>query len=108
MPSDKPNGPLRVVKAPPAIDGQATGDRASSQNPVAMETDQTCPFCFGTGMEMVHEVGARRCRCQSQDYRQRLFQAARIPRRYEHCFLANFEADHGDLSKWRAHIASGR
>jgi DNA replication protein DnaC len=73
-----------------------------------METDQACPFCFGTGMEMVPEVGARRCRCQSQDYRQRLFQAARIPRRYEHCFLANFEADHGDLSKWRAKGEAGR
>lgn len=51
-----------------------------------------CPRCFGTGMEIVPGEGARRCDCQASDNLQRLFQAARIPARYQHCTLANYDA----------------
>ena len=79
-PSEKPKSKrLRVVK-----------NEQSGQVPAA-EPDSTiessCPHCFGTGMEVVAGEGARRCRCQSPDHRQRLLQAARIPARYQHCTL---------------------
>ncbi len=101
---------LRVVKSE-----QASPTPAADPNSTA---ESSCPHCFGTGMEVVPGEGARRCRCQSPDHRQRLFQAARIPLRYEHCTLANY--DTGDsvinselvttseagLSKWKAKMAS--
>src|SRR2546430_2598497 len=54
-----------------------------------------CPRCFGTGMEVVPGVGARRCECQTPDPRQTVFQAARIPPRYKECRLDNYDA--GDI-----------
>jgi len=56
-------------------------------------------------MEVVPGEGARRCRCQSPDHRDRLFQAARIPRRYHKCTLANYEAGESD-SMWKAKVAA--
>ena len=53
-------------------------------------------------MEVVAGEGARRCRCQSLDHRQRLVYDARVPARYRHCTLANFEAEDSDFSKWIA------
>jgi DNA replication protein DnaC len=88
-----------VTTLPPAADSDAdpappaTTDHASS----------SCPFCFGTGMEIVPEVGARRCRCQTSERKDRLFGAARIPPRYQHCTLANFDAGNSD-AKWRAKV----
>jgi DNA replication protein DnaC len=54
-------------------------------------------------MEVVPGEGARRCRCQSPDHRQGLLQAARIPRRYHKCTLANYDAGESD-SKWKAKV----
>ena len=50
-----------------------------------------CPHCFGSGMEVVSGEGARRCRCQSPDNRDRLLRAARIPARYQHCSILNYK-----------------
>jgi len=50
-------------------------------------------------MEVVPGVGARRCRCQSPDYRERLFRAARIPPRYQHCNLANYDMGDSEAQK---------
>jgi DNA replication protein DnaC len=65
-----------------------------------------CPFCFGTGMEVVPEVGARRCRCQTPEDRERLIRAARIPPRYQHCEFGNYDKgksdSKSDTSKWMA------
>jgi len=63
-----------------------------------------CPHCFGTGMEVVPGTGARRCRCQTPDHRQRLFQSARIPPRYEHCTIQDYVAADDELSKWAAKV----
>jgi len=52
-------------------------------------------------MEVVPGEGARRCDCQSADHYQRLFQGARIPARYQHCTLANYDAGGSD-SMWIA------
>lgn len=61
-----------------------------------------CPYCFGSGMEVIPGEGARRCRCQISDQRERLFQIARIPPRYQHCTLQGYEAANDELSKWAA------
>jgi len=61
-----------------------------------------CPRCFGTGMEVVPDEGARRCRCQTPDQRDRLLKSARIPPRYQHCTIQGYEAANEELSKWAA------
>lgn len=53
-------------------------------------------------MEVVSGEGAKRCRCQSPDQRERLLQAARIPPRYQHCTLQGYVAGDAELSKWVA------
>lgn len=56
---------------------------------------EPCPTCRGTGFEI--RDGANgvavsvRCACSVQDRAERILRAARIPRRYEHCTLDNFE-----------------
>ena len=65
-------------------------------------SEAECPRCFGTGMEVVAGEGARRCRCQTPDQRDRLLQSARIPPRYQHCTIQGYEAANEELSKWAA------
>lgn len=58
-----------------------------------------CPLCDGTGFRMLHtEDGKGRkiekvatCECRARSRAERLLAQARIPRRYEHCELSNFE-----------------
>ena len=82
-------GRLRVLKNP-----QTDNDAAPNESTTAAKAGriETCPRCFGTGLEIVPGEGARRCDCQTSDQLRRLFQSARIPARYQHCTLANFDA----------------
>ena len=53
-----------------------------------------CPQCDGTGWKAVEVNGVRRlapCDCQNLDRSALLLKQARIPPRYEHCELANFD-----------------
>ena len=54
-----------------------------------------CPICEGSGMRVVTRVSgeqfARRCDCQVAERNSRMLARARIPRRYEHCSLDNYE-----------------
>ena len=63
-----------------------------------------CPICEGTGWKTLPasasvRPGARndrrvtRCDCQLRARAQSLMAAARIPRRYEHCELSNYDTD---------------
>src|SRR5918997_2463288 len=52
---------------------------------------EACERCHGTGMEIVPQRGARTCECRKLKSYEKLFQAARIPRRYEKCSLQNFK-----------------
>jgi DNA replication protein DnaC len=62
-----------------------------------------CPLCEGTGWKAVPaspgngrsavERRVTRCDCQLRARAQTLLSAARIPRRYEHCELGNFDTD---------------
>ena len=65
-------------------------------------SEAVCSLCFGTGMEIVPGKGARRCSCRNQDRRTSLLTSARIPPRYEHCVLSNYQAESHEDSKWRA------
>src|SRR6267378_3351317 len=97
-PSEKPkNKRLRVVRSDQAAPAPAS-DPSSTD-----DSKSTCQRCFGTGIEVVPGEGARRCRCQSFDDRERLLHAARIPRRYHKCTLANYEAGESDLM-WKAKV----
>jgi len=66
--------------------------------------EEDCPLCAGTGWKTIPassdaaEIKNRdrrvvRCDCQLRTRSQNLLVAARIPKRYEHCELANFEFD---------------
>jgi DNA replication protein DnaC len=53
-----------------------------------------CPQCDGTGWKPVEVNGVRRvapCDCQNLERSALLIKQARIPPRYEHCELANFD-----------------
>jgi DNA replication protein DnaC len=56
---------------------------------------EPCATCGGTGFEIREADGgvivSVRCACSTKDRADRLLRAARIPRRYEHCSLDNFE-----------------
>jgi len=59
-----------------------------------------CPQCSGTGWRLVPADGpessarvAVRCECSAPDRDTRLLERARVPKRYEHCDLSNFDVD---------------
>ncbi|MGH9521354.1 MAG: ATP-binding protein, partial [Terriglobales bacterium] len=57
-------------------------------------TAQTCPNCNDTGWKSIGEGRERRvtrCDCQRQQHAQKLLERARIPQRYLHCELSNFD-----------------
>jgi len=86
---------LRMVK------GAAHGTDGQEQSVRTAGDDAICPRCFGTGMEIHPGEAARRCDCQISDNRERLFRNARIPPRYQHCTLANYDAGTSE-SMWIA------
>jgi DNA replication protein DnaC len=98
MISGKPKR-LRIVEGPQTqIDSSPNAGTAP-----AATGESACPYCFDTGMEVVAGVGARRCRCQTTEHRERLFKEARIPPRYQHCNLANYVMGDSE-SLWKAKI----
>jgi len=64
---------------------------------------EVCPLCEGTGWKTVRTVSGAarsindrrvtRCDCQLRARAQSVLEAARIPRRYEHCELGNYDTD---------------
>jgi DNA replication protein DnaC len=72
---------------------------------------EVCPLCEGTGWKSVtlgSERRVTRCDCRVQARSQTLLAKARIPKRYEHCELSNFEFDgpHSHLAP--AHLAASK
>ncbi len=73
-----------------------------------------CTYCGGTGWKTVEGSGkasrVTRCGCRESDRTKKLFAAARIPARYEHCtlpdFVTDFEGAHRSLAA--ARLAAGR
>jgi DNA replication protein DnaC len=74
---------------------------AKSEESQGIKAPAVCPLCEGTGWKTVaagagssrNDRRVTRCDCQLRTREQSLMAAARIPRRYEHCELSNFEFD---------------
>src|SRR5579863_1125287 len=74
----------------------------------ATQKSAICPLCNGTGWKPIQngvENRVARCDCRLQARTGALLAAARIPKRYEHCELSNFEFDgpYRDLASARLH-----
>jgi DNA replication protein DnaC len=70
---------------------------------------EVCPLCEGTGWKSVSIGSDRRvtrCDCRLQARTQTLLTAARIPKRYEHCELSNFEFDGDHRQLFPARMAA--
>jgi DNA replication protein DnaC len=87
----------RLVVVPDADESDSSQPRGST-----IAESAVCSFCFGAGLEVMPGKGARRCRCRTQDTRTKLLDAARIPRRYEECSLANYQPAHNNSSQLQA------
>ncbi len=76
-----------------------------------METEKQCPVCDGTGWKTVGEGRDRRvtrCDCRRKQRNHKLLEQARIPRRYEHCELSNFEIMNGHSQALSAALLAAR
>jgi len=72
---------------------------------------EVCPLCAGSGWKLVPgapERGVTRCDCQLRARGGALIAAARIPKRYEHCELSNFEFEGSHLRLAPARMAAYR
>lgn len=72
---------------------------------------EVCPLCAGSGWRSVPgapEHGVTRCDCQLRARTSSLIAAARIPKRYEHCELSNFEFEGPQLHLAPARMAACR
>ena len=87
------NYPLTVIASSAAEDTPKVAQQDSLS---------VCAFCYGTGMEVVPGKGARRCRCRTEERQAKLLAAAHIPRRYEHCSLANYHLVSGNGTQLHA------
>jgi DNA replication protein DnaC len=78
------------------------------------ETAPECPLCGSTGWKSIEIPGkanrVTRCDCRSESRTARLLKSARIPARYEHCSLADFETDFSGAHRSlpAARLAAGR
>jgi DNA replication protein DnaC len=64
---------------------------------------EVCPVCGGSGWKFNGDRRARRCECRLKSRAEALLAAARIPKRYEHCELSNYEFEGP-----HRHLASAR
>ena len=76
-------------------------------------TAQVCSACNDTGWKTVGEGRERRvtrCDCQRQQYAQKLLVRARIPQRYLHCELSNYDVLPGPFERAQAlaHLTARR
>jgi DNA replication protein DnaC len=70
---------------------------------------EVCSLCEGTGWKEVHAGPDRRvarCDCRLRERGQALLGSARIPKRYEHCELSNFEFEGPHLALAPARMAA--
>lgn len=72
---------------------------------------EVCPLCAGSGWKPVPgtpDGGVTRCDCQVRARGGAMIAAARIPKRYEHCELSNFEFEGPHAHLARARMAACR
>ncbi len=64
--------------------------------------NNNCPICGGTGFEIKEKEGktkANWCQCYKEQRLKILYRNARIPKRYQHCNIDNFEEIHPSQRK---------
>ena len=70
---------------------------------------EVCPVCGGSGWKFTGaERRVARCDCRTKPRADALLAAARIPKRYEHCELSNFEFEGPHAHLMRARMAACR
>lgn len=72
---------------------------------------EICSLCAGSGWKVVPDAperGVTRCDCQLRARADAMVAAARIPKRYEHCELSNFEFEGSQLHLAPARMAACR
>ncbi len=85
------------------VDRDLRSDITSSRDETDSAPMTVCQQCFGTGVEIVPGKGARPCpRCRAENSKQKLLEAAHIPRRYSDCSLENFHIAPDAESRWVA------
>lgn len=57
----------------------------------AVEQNDECPKCFGSGMEVVAGKGARICDCRKRRSQTSKFESVRLPRRYDGFHFHNYK-----------------
>jgi len=78
MPQEKPRThSLKAVPRP--VEASDTADL------------EVCPKCFGTGMEVVPDKGARICDCRKRRQQSGQFDAVRLPKRYDGFHFSNYK-----------------
>ncbi|MCU0239267.1 MAG: ATP-binding protein [Pyrinomonadaceae bacterium] len=60
---------------------------------------ETCPKCYGTGMEVVPNKGARPCECRKKKGQPNWLERVKIPRRYNNCSLTNYKVQNPSQQK---------
>jgi DNA replication protein DnaC len=69
---------------------------------------EVCPVCGGSGWKSGPDRRVARCECRLKSRADSLLASARIPKRYEHCELSNFEFDGPHAHLMRARMAACR
>jgi DNA replication protein DnaC len=72
---------------------------------------EVCPLCAGSGWKVVPDAperGVTPCDCQLRARADAMVASARIPKRYEHCELSNFEIEGSQLHLAPARMAACR
>jgi DNA replication protein DnaC len=70
---------------------------------------EVCPVCGGSGWKFTGaDRRVARCDCRTKPRADALLAAARIPKRYEHCELSNFEFEGPHAHLMRARMAACR
>ena len=87
------------LSAVPTPEGQVS--RPEEPGFLPSEADDTCPKCFGLGIEVIPDKGARPCDCRRRETQNQFFERARLPKRYERCHFSNYQVNR-DVSQKRA------
>ncbi len=81
---------IHPLFAVPNLAQAAPPEREFYDAPGAGDEPEVCPLCYGSGMEIVANKGARPCECRKQKAHSNLIEKARIPKRYTDCHFHSY------------------
>ncbi len=64
---------------------------SADEGSTVSDTDEVCPICYGSGLEIVPGKGARPCACRRKDVHTQLLERVKLPKRYAQCHFHNFK-----------------